>query len=394
MLIAHLLDVLLVLVLLVYLVVGWRTGILRTLGGLIGVIAGAVGAFLSIPLIVPLIPAPGWRMVAAVGLGLLLILGGQAAGVAVARMLRGRREEHRVAVPSRLLGAALGVVVAALSSSLVIGSLGSLGYPALSQAAAGSVVLRTIDQLTPEPVQQQLSRIRAAVLDTGLPRINEALGGVESSPGAPELEGTDGLTSASASVVRINGTAYACGQNQSGSGFVVAPDRIVTNAHVVAGVSEPVVDTRGGQALTAKVVYFDPDADLAILATTGLDPAPLKLSPALEVGDRGAVDGYPYGGPYTSGGAEVLAKSTELVADIYGTARTPREIYTIAAVVEPGNSGGPLLAADGTVAGVVFAESATDDQLGYATTDASLAPVVSAAAGLTDPVAAGHCTRG
>ncbi|GAB3407846.1 MarP family serine protease [Schumannella luteola] len=395
MLLARLLDVLLVLVLLVYFVVGWRTGILRTLGGLLGVVAGAAGAFFAIPLIVPLIPEPGWRLTAAIGLALVLILAGQGLGVGLARALRGRdAEDRRVAWPSRLLGGVMGVVIAALASSLVISSLSALGSPLLSQAAAGSVVLRGIDQLTPDPVQQGLSRIRAAVLDSGLPRITEALGGVDSSPGAPTLQGTDALGRASASVVRINGTAYACGQNQSGSGFVVARDRIVTNAHVVAGVAEPVVDTRAGQVVTAKVVYFDPKADLAVLATSGLAATPLKLSDPLDVGAQGAVDGYPYGGPYTSGGAQVLARSTELVADIYNDSRNPREIYTLAAVVEPGNSGGPLLTTDGRVAGVVFAESATDDQLGYASTDASLAPVAAQAPGLTTAVTAGHCTRG
>src|SRR5690606_33647537 len=125
----------------------------------------------------------------------------------------------------------------------------------------------------------------------------------------PELDTTtDPLAAAARSVARISGTAFACGQNQSGSGFVVAPERVVTNAHVVAGVDSPVVELPDGQALDARVVWFDPDADVAILAVPGLEAHPLPLAD-MGIGDEGVVDGYPHGGPFSSTPAEVLAIS-------------------------------------------------------------------------------------
>jgi hypothetical protein len=264
-----------------------------------------------------------------------------------------------------------------------------------AQAISGSVVLRAIDAVTPAPVDALLSRVRAAVLEEGLPAIGEALGGIADSPGIPNVPtDTDPLSAAAQSVVRIGGTAYACGQNQTGTGFVIAPDRVVTNAHVVAGVDQPIVEAPNGQTLEGRVVYLDPIDDLAVVAVDGLTATPLVLSPVLPVGADAVVEGYPYGGPFTTGAAEVLAMSTERIPDIYGTSRTGREVYTLAALVQPGNSGGPLLATDGRVAGVVFARNADDPELGYAMTNTELSPVAAAAPGLTSPVSSGSCIRG
>jgi S1-C subfamily serine protease len=278
---------------------------------------------------------------------------------------------------------------------LIAGSVGALGIPFLSTAISGSWVVRSIETLTPAPVDAGLAQLRSFVLNEGLPSIGEALGGITDSPGVPDIDtGTDSLAIAAQSVVRINGNAYACGQSQSGSGFVVAADRIVTNAHVVAGVPEPVVEAPNGQALDGRVVYFDPDVDLAVIAVQGLEVAPLELSAPLAVGDDAVIDGYPFGGPFTTGPARVLAVSTEQLADIYGSRTSAREVYSLAALVIPGNSGGPLLTPDGDVAGVIFARSASDDTLGYAMTNTELAPVAQAAASLDTPIQPGSCIRG
>jgi S1-C subfamily serine protease len=295
----------------------------------------------------------------------------------------------------RVLGALANVIASALVTVLIAGSVGALGIPFLSTAISGSWVVRGIETLTPAPVDAGLAQLRSFVLDEGLPSIGEALGGITDSPGVPDVDtGSDALAIAAQSVVRINGNAYACGQSQSGSGFVVATDRIVTNAHVVAGVAEPVVEAQNGQALDGRVVYFDPDVDLAVIAVQGLDVAPLTLSGPLDVGDDAVVDGYPFGGPFTTGPARVLAVSTEQLADIYGSRTTSREVYSLAAQVNPGNSGGPLLTTDGRVAGVVFARSSSDDTLGYAMTNTELGPVADAAPALSTAIQPGSCIRG
>jgi S1-C subfamily serine protease len=392
---ARLLDVLLILLLLVYLGEGWRNGLVRSLSTILGIIAGGIVAFFAIPLIAQIIPEPFWRTALTVGIAIALLLGGHAAGNAVGRAIRGRLNESPLSGVDRVLGALANVIASALVTVLIAGSVGALGIPFLSTAISGSWVVRGIETLTPAPVDAGLAQLRSFVLNEGLPSIGEALGGITDSPGVPDVDtGTDSLAIAAQSVVRINGNAYACGQSQSGSGFVVAADRIVTNAHVVAGVPEPVVEAPNGQALDGRVVYFDPDVDLAVIAVQGLEVAPLELSAPLAVGDDAVIDGYPFGGPFTTGPARVLAVSTEQLADIYGSRTSAREVYSLAAQVNPGNSGGPLLTPGGDVAGVIFARSASDDTLGYAMTNTELAPVAQAAASLDTPIQPGSCIRG
>ena len=391
---SRLLDLLLVLTMLVFVGEGIRNGIARSLGAILGVIAGGALAFLAVPLLAGVIPDPFWRVAVIVAVSVALLFGGHAIGGRIGRGIRDRQRDE-IGFGSRLAGAVANGVIAALTLALVAGGVNALGVPLFSQAISGSYVVRAIDAVTPAPVDALLARVRSAVLEEGLPAIGETLGGVVDSPGIPDVPtDTDPLTAAAQSVVRIGGTAFACGQNQTGTGFVVAPDRIVTNAHVVAGVDQPIVEAPNGQTLEGWVVYLDPVDDLAIVAVEGLSAATLSLSPDLAVGADAVFEGYPYGGPFARGAAEVLAVSTESIPDIYGSTRAPREVYTLAAAVQPGNSGGPLLATDGRVAGVVFARSADDPELGYAMTNDELQPVASAAAGLSSPVSPGACVTG
>lgn len=395
---ARLLDVLVVIVLLIYLGEGWRNGFLRSVAAIVGLLAGATAAFFSIPLVGAIVPDPFWRTFLVVTIAVALILLGAMAGASVGRAMRGRAirgQSPRLSPLDRLGGAVANLVIGALITALIAGSVASLGIPVLSAAVSNSWVLQAINTITPEPVTAALARLRSAVLAQGLPVISGGYGGITKSPGVPQVTtNTAALSVAAASVVRINGTAYACGQNQSGSGFVISKDRIVTNAHVVAGVQQPVVEAPNGQTLDGRIVYFDPNNDLAVVAVTGLNARVLSLSNPLSVGSTAVVDGYPYGGPFTSGGAKVLARSEENVENIYSTGRTLRELYTLAADIEPGNSGGPLLAGDGTIAGIVFAKSADDPNLGYAMTDTLLSPVVQKAPGLSAAVSSGTCVRG
>jgi uncharacterized membrane protein required for colicin V production len=388
---ARLVDVLVILLLLVYLGEGIRNGFVRSVSAILGVIAGGAIAFFLIPVLAAFVPDPFWRTFVIVAAAGVLLLGGHALGAAVGRSLRGRKTGLNPI--DRFFGGVANLVIAALVIGTIAGGIGALGIPILSRAVAGSYVLKGISTLTPDPVEAALAQLRSTVLAEGLPSLPDP-GGVTAPPTAPNgPTDTAALQRSAQSVVRISGTAYACGQNQSGSGFVVSSGRIVTNAHVVAGVTQPVVEAPNGQAVEASIVYFDPEDDLAVLAVRGLDAAPLALSDALTIGSDAVVDGYPYGGPFTTGAAKVLAVTRSSVQDIYDKARTTREIYSLAATIQPGNSGGPLLATDGRVAGVVFARSANQANVGYAMTDAELSPVVQKAPGLTAPVSSGACVK-
>ncbi|WP_222706055.1 MarP family serine protease [Homoserinibacter sp. GY 40078] len=395
---ARLLDVLLVLVLLVYLGEGWRNGILRSVSVILGIAAGGVAAFFAIPLVATAIPGPEWRLAASITLAILFIGAGHLIGAAVERALRHRRDDPRhdrdLSTAERLLGAVANIVMAALVVSLVAGSVAQLGVPVLSQAVQRSVVVGVIEQLTPGFVDESIARVRSAILEEGIPTIDEALGGITDNQAPPSVDtATDPLEAAALSVARISGTAYQCGQNQSGSGFVVAPERLVTNAHVVAGVPSPVIELPDGHVLDGRVVYFDSDLDVAIIAVPGMTEDPLRIADA-SIGQPGVVDGYPHGGPFTSGAAEVRAISEENVADIYGESSSEREVLTLAADVQPGNSGGPFLTEDGEVAGLVFARNADHATIGYATSSAQLESVYDKASSFTSAVRPGHCVVG
>ncbi|MCC6856270.1 MAG: MarP family serine protease [Microbacteriaceae bacterium] len=387
---ALVLDVLLGLTLIAYVAYGLRNGLSRSLFVIAGVVAGAIAAFFLAPLVSTWVPFPFLRVVATILVAVGLLAAGHALGALIGRAIRRGIERSPLSGFDRFLGGVVTGIAAALVASVVATSVASLGVPLLSRAIAGSVVLRTINGLTPDPVEAYLAQVRAYVIDQGLPIISGALG---TTPVIPDIDtGSDSLNTAAASVVRITGNALACGVSQAGTGFVVADDRIVTNAHVVAGVTEPVVEAPDGQTLQGSVVYFDPIGDLAVIHSPGLDAAPLPLGETLPVGADAAIEGYPYGGPFSAGPASVMSIGTATVADIYGRTGSAREVYTLAADVRQGNSGGPLLSLDGVVVGVVFAKSGDTANVGYAMTMSELDPVVDQASTLTSAVSSGECT--
>lgn len=388
-------DIVLIVVLVGYLVYGSRMGFVRSVGAIVGAVVGGAIAFFVVPLVGGFIPTSEWRTIATLAIVVALLVAGHAAGSSIGDSIARRVARGPVRVIDRLLGAAVNLVGAALVLLLVATSAAPLGVPFLSQALSSSAVLRTLDSVTPAPVQSLLAKARSIVVSDTIPSITDALGGVTSSPAVPRVDtSTSALTTASRSVVRISGNAYACGQNQSGSGFVFARGLVLTNAHVVAGVNETVVESPGGQALSGRVVYFDPTVDLAVVRVRGLSTPPIAIGERLAAGKDAVVDGYPFGGPFTSGAARVVSVGAERVENIYGSRTHNRDVYTIAANVQQGNSGGPLLATDGTVAGLVFAKSATTANVGYAMTVDEIEPAMADAAGRTARADTGACIRG
>jgi len=384
------LDILLVLMLIGYIAYGFRNGLSRSVFTLAGIIAGIVAAFFLAPVVANLVPVPFLRLGVTIVVAIGFVAIGHAVGSAIGRFIRRGILHSPLSGVDRVLGAIVTGVVAALVASMVSFSVSQLGVPVLSRAIAGSTVLRIVSTVTPDPVEAFLAQVRAAVVDGGIPIITSAIEGP--APEIPTIDtGSGALNVAAQSVVRISGNAYACGVAQHGSGFVVYDDRVVTNAHVVAGVTEPVIETLAGQSLTGEVVYFDPIDDLAVIAVPGLDAAALPLGSTLPMATDAAFQGYPYGGPFSSGAANVISVSSPSVADIYGGSRSQREVYTLAADIREGNSGGPLLTLDGSVAGVVFARDGDTANVGYAMTMAELEPVTNRAAGLTEAVSSGDC---
>lgn len=388
------LDIVLVVVLIGYLLHGLRRGLMLSLGGIVGVALGAVAAFFVVPFAAAAIPGDTWRVPIVLLIALVLLGIGHALGSAVGGIVRRGVDRTPLRVPDRIAGGAVDVVVAALLMSMLAFGIGSLGVPVLSNAIASSLVLQDIHRLTPQPVQEGLAQLRSLVVRDASGRVID-IASPQAPSAPPSLDtNTPRLEAAARSVLKVTGVAYACAQTQSGSGFVAAPGRVITNAHVVAGVSEPVLQTPDGSTATGRIVYFDPNHDLAVIAVDGLAAPPLPLAGTLTVGEKAVFDGYPLGGPFQSEPAAVRGVASTSVQDIYRAQRSTMQIYSLAAQVKQGNSGGPLLTLDGAVAGVIFAKSADDRPLGYALTPQELSPVVAKAEASTATVSSGHCTHG
>jgi S1-C subfamily serine protease len=387
------LDIVLILALLSYLIYGLRNGFLVTVGGLAGFAAGAIAAFFAVPLVSGFVEDSGWRLTAIIAAAVVLMALGHGLGTMLGRQLRGVVRIRPLRAVDRLVGGALNLVVSALVMSMLAFSVSSLGVPVVSQQLAESKVIRFIDGLTPTPVKATMAQLRSTVIGNGIPTLIEGLDQGQTVQVPNTSTNTPALNKAAQSVLRIAGTAYECGQNQTGSGFVVTEDRVVTNAHVVAGVSQPVVEMPDGGAMPGRVVYFDIKRDLAVLAVDNLPSQPLPLSRDLPGGSQAAFAGYPHGGPFQSKPATVQDIATVLVPDIYGNNPSPEDIYRLAGDVQPGNSGGPLLTTEGQVAGVVFAKATSDAEVGFAITMNDLEPVAEQAPALSSPVSSGQCIQ-
>lgn len=371
---------------------GFRSGFTIAVLGIIGLALGAAASFFMIPLVLGWVPLPAARfpIILAAIIGLTSI--GQAAGKAVGRKVRASVKIAPLRVVDRSLGGLTALVIAALALPLLTFGVNSLAVPVVTEALRSSQVIATITDLTPTPMKAFTAKLQSLVSQNGLPRLIEAI-----APSSPiTVPSTTVETAAqklaAKSVVKVKGSAVACAQSQSGSGFVVAPNRIITNAHVVAGVDDPQVEI-GDNTYPAQVVYFDPQNDIAIVAVTKLGIAALPVAATVPVGTVTIVAGYPRGGPYTAKVAVIQQVSKISISDIYGNRKINREVYYLGSDVQQGNSGGPVISATGAVVGLVFAKSSSTNNLGFALTMTELAPVSAAAPTYSEAVSSGRCTK-
>ena len=295
------------------------------------------------------------------------------------------------------LGVAVAVVATLVAAWIVASLLANSRYPSLSTAFQKSRIVRALDNVLP-PVPAVFSTIEGFLAQNGFPVVFAGLPPQTATPVAlpTNAAARAAVLKAEPSTVQVAGAG--CGVIQEGSGWVVSPGLVVTNAHVVAGIASPVViDTVGRHV--AVPVLFDPRLDIAVLRVSGLTDPPLAVDDAVVPrATTGVVLGYPGGGPLSYAGAGVAASFRAEGLDIYGRSTTSREIYELDAVVEPGNSGGPLIASgdgpgipDGTVMGVVFARSTTNNAVGYALALPAVMRDVNAAQSSPNPVGTDGC---
>jgi len=386
----------LVIVVLVALVAftGFRRGALLQLfsyGGLIlGVLAGA--------LLAPAVASLARSDAVQAGIAIAVLLGmagiGDALGWVAGTWVRARAHGLPVVgTADKAGGSVISVVGLLLVTWFLALNLVNGPFTQFNREIRGSAIVRSLDAALPQP-PSLLAEVRRFLNQHGFP---DVFAGLPPAPAGPvhmpsEAQARQAFQAAAPSSVRIVGSA--CGEVLSGSGFVVSGDNVVTNAHVVAGVEAPQVQQQDGSSQPATTVLFDPRTDLAVLhVEAGPGPALPLLATEVDRGTGGATLGYPGGGGLTVERAAVRRPIDAVGRDIYGNREVERAVYELQAKVEPGDSGGPFVLPDGSVAGVVFAASTTDPSVGYAIASTDVIPDVNRAAGRTRPVSTGGCVR-
>lgn len=392
----RIIDVVLVLLVVAAGVRGYYRGALLQLASYGGILAGIFGAGIAVILLEPVLSSwsPTWRAVVALLIFVLFLAAGETAGFAVGRRIKKRLRSTSSNSADRVLGfpiaGAATLVLLWLLAGIFIASPLASAAPAVSYDIRQSKILEKTSRLLPfgDDAMGPLRRfLTANRLPVPLPPFE--------SPDAPPvvvdpaLAGARGVTRAADSVFLVRGAA--CGQQVEGSAWVAKSGYLVTNAHVVAGMSEPRV-IQGPKSLAATVTYFDSALDLAVLRVPGIQGSPLALS-ATDPAPRtpGATVGFPGGGPQVISAATVRTVASSRTADIYGYPGVVRELVFFAGEVKPGNSGGPLVSSDGVVIGVVFASALYGGEDDYALAPSAVRDPIAVGTSATSSVQTGRC---
>lgn len=389
------LDIIIVLAVLIEAYVWARGGFVRGVFSLGGFLLGLIGGALLVPIVLSFDFAV--ESSSQLLLTIFIMFTGAFAGETIGRLISARLTGFRANLSGQRIDGVLGAAFAGVMTLFIAWLLAAalVGSPvrALNAQIRDSAIITILNRQLP-PAPNVLSRVSSLIGSSGL--FPDVFIGAEPRPVEPVNPPTEGevaeaLAAAGASTVRVEGAG--CGGLKTGSGFMVANDLVVTNAHVVAGLSDPIVVDRNGQH-KATTVLFDPDMDIAILRTSGLAGSPLRVSEQiLPRGTSAVVLGYPGGRALEADAAGLLQRIDARGRDIYGEQPVVRDIYALQTAIEQGNSGGPVVLPDGTVIGVVFARSAMQEDIGYALTSAEVLPLIEEARQNERAVSTQSCTQ-
>lgn len=344
--------------LLIALVAGFRAGLVARIAAWSGLVLGGLATWWTAPRLLASLPTadPGWRFLAVVALGLVLLTLCSAVSGLLGRGLQ--RRIRRVVVLDaidRSAGALTGVLVLALLVWLLT-PIAAAVPGGLARQVRSSVAVSALAAHAPTP-PDAVGLIRRAVDIDGFPQV---LGALERAPSVGPPPGDPGplspaLQQASGSVVRV--VSRGCDRRSSGSGFVVGTNLVVTNAHVVTGAEAALVHPPQGLPRDAEVVAFDADRDLALLAVDDLGLPALAHGPG-SIGSSALVIGHPGGQQAQRPAPARIDRRREAIGrDIFDDRPATRRVLVLAADLERGDSGAPVLDAEGRVVGVVFAVS-------------------------------------
>jgi S1-C subfamily serine protease len=392
------LDLILIVIVAAFAVSGYRQGFIVGVLSFLGFVGGALlGAQFGPAISRALVGGQTQQDVIAVILLVSFAVIGQFIASSIGAAMRSTVTWRSATVLDSVGGSVVSVISVLLIAWVVGSMLNASPFPVVDKQVNNSVALQTLDKFMPSPAKTMFSDFRRMLAS------NSAYAQVFSGIGAehvfaipapdPGVLDSPGFRAAQSRVVRVQGVAPSCQRSIEGSGFVISPDHILTNAHVVAGVTQQqTITTGGGQTLRAVVVFYDPQVDVAVLYVPRLNLPPLRFAGQANPGDDAVVSGFPLdSGTLRAVPARIGGIQNAQGPNIYQTSTVTRQIYEIRAVVEAGNSGGPLLSPQGTVDGVVFAAAVDVSDTGFALTAAQVVPDARAGAQSTTPVSTMGC---
>ena len=391
-------DLVVVVLALIAAVSGWRHGMAVALLSFVGVLGGAILGVRLAPLLASGISNPSTRVIVSIVVVVLLVALGETTGVFFGRRIRDHIRGARSLKIDSGLGSVLQAVTVVVAAWLVALPLASASFPTVASGIRGSEVLRAVNDVMPDGAKALPDELRQLLNNSGFPDVTNPFAQTpitQAGPPNASLANDPVLNDVQSSVLKIRGRAPSCQRMLEGSGFVIGPQLVLTNAHVVAGTSSTQVEVagrRGPVDLDARVVLYDPEVDVAVLRVPDLDEKPLVFEPQpASPQDDAIVLGYPLDGNFTVTPARVRQEIKLKGPDIYDSGEITRDVYTIRATVRSGNSGGPMIDPSGRVIGVVFGAALDDSETGFVLTVDEVSHAVQAAPGLTREVDTGAC---
>jgi S1-C subfamily serine protease len=379
--------------------IGFRRGILRTVLSIIGLIVGGAAGAIATPSIQSLISNNAFGFKPTIGLTSIIL--GASLGMFLFGVLGSFLRVVLLPFPfmktiDSLIGFGLAIVAVASISSTLSSAAQVIPNKTVNNLFSQSQLISQINQYLPERFKDAAQKIQNVITDSPLPEVFKSL--VESRITPTQLESDVAIpeivNKSVASTVRIDGIAESCSAAMVGTGFIVSPERVITNAHVVAGVKEPVITLFNSQTqLGGRVIAIDRKKDIAIIFVPGLTGEKLTFIGPVTPNEIGFVVGYPNGGNLRTMPVSVTSEFESIGTDIDGNGETRREVIVFGGDVKPGNSGGPLLNDQGQVLGVVFAADAENKNTGYALAPSEVAKLVSETSSVMQAIETGECAK-
>jgi S1-C subfamily serine protease len=367
---------------------GFITGAFATAGLLVG---GLIGIWLAPILLGDAAPSL-WVSLGALFVVLVMASLGQAVLQFVGTRIRARLTWQPIRAVDAVGGAALSVVAVLVVAWMLGVAISGSRIPGISPQVRDSKVLIAVNRVMPVQAQQALRSFDSVVGSSFFPRYLEPFAPeriINVDPATPRIVRDPDIRNARESVFKIRST-NRCGSGVEGTGFLYAPHRLMTNAHVVAGVTEPEIKD-GDKTMDGTVVYYNPDIDVAVLNVPALDGPTIRFDLNGKEKQQGAVLGYPQDGPYDAQPARIRGEQRLRSPDIYGNGSVTRQVFSLRGMIRPGNSGGPFVSSAGRVLGVVFAASVSDRQTGYALTADQVRRAAALGLESSERVSSGNC---